>query len=216
MRMARSASELQHTVNDAGFWNRFANVYDLVTRSGDAGLAQAAEYVASFLDKHDVVLDAACGTGAFACRLAPHAGFVAGCDIAQNKVRQATRKAARLGLDNVAFGEGDLLALDFADDVFDVAVAGNVLHLLSDPQLALSELRRVVRPGGVVAIPNYVNAETEDRRFLSLIEAAGFSSEHEWDETSFLSFLSQEGMQVVDHRGFAARQPLCVAVCRLP
>ncbi len=68
-------------------------------------------------------------------------------------VRQATRKAARLGLDNVAFGEGDLLALDFVDDVFDVAVAGNVLHLLSDPQLALSELRRVVHQEALLPFP---------------------------------------------------------------
>ncbi len=60
-----------------------------------------------------------------------------------------------------------------------------------------------------------MNAETEDRRFLSLIEAVGFSSEHEWDEASFLAFLSQEGMQVVAHRSFAAKQPLCVAICRV-
>ncbi|MBQ9005641.1 MAG: methyltransferase domain-containing protein [Atopobiaceae bacterium] len=201
---------------DAGFWNRFAGVYDFATRSGDAGLAQAADYVATFLDEHDVVLDAACGTGAFACRLAPCVGFVAGCDLAPKMVQQAARKAEKLGLDNVAFGEGDLCALDFANDVFDAAVAGNVLHLLSDPQVALSELQRVVRPGGIVAIPNYVNAEAEDRRFLSLIEAVGFSSEHEWDEPGFLAFLSQEGLQVVEHRSFVAKQPLCVAICRVP
>ena len=200
---------------DPTFWNRFAGVYDLATRSGDTGLRQAAEYVAGFVGEHDVVLDAACGTGAFACAVAPHAGFVAACDYAPKMVAQTRRKIRRLGLDNAACAVGNLYDLDFADNSFDVAIAGNVLHLLDDPQTALAELTRVVRPGGIVAIPTYVNAETQDHAFLKLIGAAGFSAVHEWDEQGFLAFLMEAGMDVVEHRSFDAKQPLCVAICRV-
>ena len=48
---------------DARFWNRFAFAYDFATRSGDAGLREAAAYAGSFLGRDARVLDAACGTG---------------------------------------------------------------------------------------------------------------------------------------------------------
>ena len=73
----------------------------------------------------------------------------------------------------------------------------------------------MVKPGGIVAIPNYVNAEVQDRTFLKLIGAVGFSPVHEWTEQSFLAFLEESGMHVAGHRGFDAKQPLCVAICRV-
>ena len=201
--------------DDPSFWNRFAGIYDVATSSGNTGLGQAADYIAEFLDEHDVVLDAACGTGAFACSIAPHVGFVAACDYAPKMVAATQKKIQRLGLESVACSVGNICALDFSDDSFDAAIAGNVLHLLDDPQTALEELSRVVRPGGLVAIPNYVNAEAQDRTFLKLICAAGFSPVHEWDERGFLAFLEENGMRVVEHRSFDAKQPLCVAICRV-
>ena len=202
------------TQDDPTFWNRFARVYDLATGSGDAGLDEAADYIATFLDRYDVVLDAACGTGAFARRIAPHVGFVGACDFAQRMVTQAADRARREGLENVSFGPGDICALDFADNTFDAAIAGNVIHLLAEPERALAELSRVVRPGGIIALPTYVNAEDDDSRFLSLIKAAGFSANHEWDEQGYLAFLRNAGLDVIDHRRFDAKQPLSVAICR--
>ena len=144
------------------------------------------------------------------------AGFVAACDLAPNMVARAREKAKRLGIpdDRIGFGLEDVTALSFCDATFDAAVAGNVLHLLDDPYAAVAELCRVVKPGGVIAIPNYVNAEAVDRHFLKIIEAAGFSARHEWDQAGFLAFLGRAGLDVVDHRSFEAKQPLCVAVCR--
>ena len=197
----------------AGFWNRVAPLYDAAMKAGDAGLQEAVAYVASFVHPTDVVLDAACGTGAFACGIAPAAGFAAACDFAPRMVARASAKAERLGLQNVACGTGDLMALDFADDTFDMAVAGNVLHLLSNPQAAVDELKRVTRPGGIIAVPNYVNAQTEDRRFLNLAEAVGFKTQHEWDEKGYLAFLAETGLKVTESRHFDARQPLVVAIC---
>lgn len=201
--------------DDPSFWNRFAFAYDLVTGAGEEGLDEAAAYIVTFLDRHDVVLDAACGTGAFTCRIAPLVGFVGACDFAQNMVSRTQRLVTRDGLDNVAVGLGNICTLDFADDTFDAAIAGNVLHLLREPERALDELKRVVRQGGIIALPTCINAEDTDRRFLSLIEAAGFSTQHEWDEGGYLAFLADIGMDVISHRRFDAKQPLCVAICRV-
>lgn len=53
-------------------------------------------------------------------------------------------------------------------------VAGNVLHLLAEPERALKELVRVTRPGGVIALPTYVNGEDVDRRFVKMNEGRDF------------------------------------------
>lgn len=199
---------------DARFWNRFAFAYDFATRSGDAGLREAAAYAGSFLGRDARVLDAACGTGAFACAIASQVGEVVTCDYAYKMVLQARDKVARLGLSNVSCQEGDLTALAFADASFDAAIAGNVIHLLDDPLVGVSELRRVVRPGGIIAIPTYVNAEDRQKRFLKLIEAVGFSAKNEWTRASYLAFIERTGLPLVESRMFEAKQPLCVAICR--
>ena len=197
-----------------GFWNRVAPLYDVAMGGEDGGLGEAIKYVGSFVGQYDVVLDAACGTGAFACGVAPRAGFVAACDLSPKMVEQTSRKVRHRGLENVACGTGNLCALGFSNGSFDVTIAGNVLHLLAEPQRAVAELKRVTRPSGTIVIPNYMNEEDTDRRFLKLAGAVGFTVYSEWDTPAFLEFLTSCGLKVVEHRNFEARQPLCIAICQ--
>lgn len=200
---------------EQSFWNRFAFVYDLATRSGERGITRAADYIVSHLSDTDRVLDAACGTGAFACAIAPHVSRVMATDYSPQMVRQTRRKAARRGLTNVRCKEADILYLPTKGEPYDAAVAGNVLHLLDNPQLAIDEIRRVVKPGGIIALPNYVQPESGSRHLIgSLIELAGFSPASEWDRETFLSFVEGSGLELVEHRSFDAFKPLCVAICR--
>ena len=199
---------------DARFWNRFAFAYDFATRSGDAGLREAAGFIATFLARDARVLDAACGTGAFACAIAPQVGEVVTSDYASKMVGRTRAKVERLGLSNVSCCEGDITVLPFGIASFDAAVAGNVIHLLEDPMAGILELRRVVKPGGIIALPTYVNAEDQERRFLKLIEALGFSARNEWTRTSYLEFVGTTGLELLESHMFAAKQPLCVAICK--
>src|SRR4029450_9689847 len=74
---------------------------------------------------------------------------VAALDAAEGVLEQARRAAA--SLTNVDFTVGDVHALAFEDDSFDVVHAHQVLQHVAAPVRALRELRRVCRPGGVVA-----------------------------------------------------------------
>lgn len=98
------------------------------------------------------VLDVGCGPGTITADIgrlvAP--GEVIGVDRSADVVDQA---AARTGdVPGVSFRTGDVYALDFPDGTFDVAHAHQVAQHLADPVAALRELRRVTRPGGVVAV----------------------------------------------------------------
>ncbi|HWE65538.1 MAG TPA: methyltransferase domain-containing protein [Acidimicrobiales bacterium] len=99
------------------------------------------------------VLDIGCGPGTITADLARLVapGRVVGVDAAPDVLAQARAHAESVEGINVSFEPGDIYALDFEDATFDVAHAHQVLQHLTDPTAALVELRRVLRPGGVLA-----------------------------------------------------------------
>jgi SAM-dependent methyltransferase len=78
-------------------------------------------------------------------------GHVTGIDAAGDVLAEAQAEAGRRGQANVRFETGDVYRLAFEDGTFDVVHAHQVLQHLSDPVCALAEMRRVCRPGGLVA-----------------------------------------------------------------
>ena len=100
------------------------------------------------------VLDVACGTGNTALPEARGGADVTGVDIAPNLVEQARENAKREGL-NVRFDEGDAEALPYADASFDAVVTMFGAMFAPRPELVASELKRVCRPGGLIAMANW-------------------------------------------------------------
>jgi ubiquinone/menaquinone biosynthesis C-methylase UbiE len=114
----------------------------------------SAAYLLPHLTPGLSILDVGSGPGTitvdFAERVAP-GGRVVGIEPVQAVVEQATALAAAHGVDNVEFRTGDIYALDYPDDTFDISHAHQVLQHVADPVAALRELRRVTKPGGIVA-----------------------------------------------------------------
>ncbi len=100
------------------------------------------------------LLDVGCGPGSitadFAENTAP--GPVTGLDSSEDVLVQARQLAADRGLANTDFTAGNVYDLDFPDETFDVVHAHQVLQHLADPVAALREMRRVAKPGGLVAV----------------------------------------------------------------
>lgn len=111
---------------------------------------------------HQRWLDAACGPGVVSRALAPAVAEVVGVDATPAMVEVAQREAAADDIANVHFGVGDLEQLDFDDDAFDGALCRFTFHHLPVPGRALAELRRVVRPGGVVVVADHLADEQAD------------------------------------------------------
>jgi ubiquinone/menaquinone biosynthesis C-methylase UbiE len=108
------------------------------------------------LDTQDTVVDVGCGTGFVAAGPAPHARSVIGVDNAPAMLIVAADNFAALRIDNVTLLEGAIDDLSLANDSVDAAVANMVLHHAEQPAAMLAEMRRVVRPGGVVAVTDEV------------------------------------------------------------
>ena len=128
--------------------------HDSVLRSHRWRTAEnSAGYLLASLPVAGRVLDVGCGPGTITADLAARVpgGQVVGIDAAGGILAAARQEAARRGQANVGFGAGDACRLAFADGTFDVVHAHQVLQHLSDPVGALAEMRRVCRPGGLVA-----------------------------------------------------------------
>jgi SAM-dependent methyltransferase len=116
--------------------------------------ANSAAYLLPELRQGLALLDIGCGPGTLTADLAERVapGPVTAVDHAEDILAEARAVAAERDLTGVRFERADALALDFADDSFDVVHAHQVLQHLGDPVQALREMRRVCRPGGVVAV----------------------------------------------------------------
>ena len=123
------------------------------------GAEDSAAYLLPHLNAGMDLLDVGCGpatiTADLAGRVAP--GRVVGLDTASGALEAARATLAERDLPaRVELTDGDVMSLPFDDGTFDVAHAHQVLQHLSDPVGALAEMRRVTRPGGIVAVRDAV------------------------------------------------------------
>ena len=100
-------------------------------------------------------LDVGCGPGRLAVILAREAPglTVTGLDISPGMIEVARRRAEAAGLaGRVHFDVGDVAAMPYPDERFDLVVSTFSLHHWKDPQRGLAEIRRVLKPGGQACI----------------------------------------------------------------
>ena len=146
-------------------FDRIAPVYDVMNRVMTAGLDRAWRRltVAAVVQPGDRVLDACCGTGDLAIAAEQDGGHVTGLDFSERMLERARAKSA-----SVTWVQGDLLALQFDDDAFDVATVGFGVRNVANLEEALRELRRVLRPGGRLAILEITRPRGVLKPFFSL------------------------------------------------
>jgi demethylmenaquinone methyltransferase / 2-methoxy-6-polyprenyl-1,4-benzoquinol methylase len=146
-------------------FDRIAPVYDLMNRVMTMGLDQRwrRKTVKAVVEPGDRVLDAACGTGDLAIIAAKAGGVVTGLDFSERMLDRARRKAPEL-----KWVRGDLLALPFEDESFDSATVGFGVRNVADLAAGIEELRRVLRPGGRLAILEITQPRGPLRIFYSL------------------------------------------------
>ena len=97
-------------------------------------------------------------------------------DYSPDMMRQAREKADRLHLKNVTFRQGDVGALPYADDTFDIVLSLNGFHAFPEKEAAYREIFRVLRPGGTFCGCFYVKGEHKrtDWFVRHVYEKAGF------------------------------------------
>lgn len=132
---------------------RWAPVYDVVYDKLTEPAARAA--VQAAVAHGPRILEAGVGTG-LSLGYYPKGSFVCGVDLSQDMLRRARDKVRRRGLHHVkGLQVMDVCRLGYADESFDAVVAQFLITLVPDPEAALSEFLRIVRPGGGIVLANH-------------------------------------------------------------
>lgn len=193
------------------FWDRVAPLYDFFENTFNRAVYDGTgEAVARMIRPDDRVLECACGTGAISVAIAQVCARLVATDYSEGMLSQARKKLATHS--NVTVEQADITALSYATDSFDVAVAGNVIHLLPDPAQALRELARVVKPGGTIIVPTYVIPKKRAHTmFLSVISRFGVHFQEHFTPASYRAFFERMGCTGVTYRVVRGRIPCVIA-----
>ena len=146
-------------------FDRIAPVYDVMNHVMTVGLDRRWRRLTAqaVVQPGARVLDACCGTGDLAIADEREGGIVTGLDFSAEMLVRARRKS-----DTIEWVQGDMLALPYADGSFDVATVGFGVRNVADLEAGLLELRRVLRPGGRLAILEITQPTGPLKPFFSL------------------------------------------------
>jgi SAM-dependent methyltransferase len=135
------------------------------------------------------MLDVACGSGQLALIAARHGAKVTGIDIARNWLERARARARAEALD-VDFQEGDAEALPFPDGTFDAVATVSGSMFAPRPEVVAAEMKRVCRPGGVIAMVNWTPQGFIGQMFKTIgkyVLPPGMPSPLLWGEEAIVS-----------------------------
>ncbi len=167
----------------AGAYGKWAPVYDLVFgpvfRRGRLAAVEAAERIGGR------ILEVGVGTG-LSLPSYGRANQLVGIDISEPMLDKARLRVKREGLDHVeSIAVMDAEQLDYPDGSFDVVVAQYVVTAIPDPERALDEFVRVVRPGGEIILTSRIGAEsglrgTIEKLLMPATSRLGWRTEFAW------------------------------------
>ena len=149
----------------------------------------------------DFVLDIACGPGNFSrefARAVGPDGLVVGIDASRTMLERGAEDLRRSGFENLCLIRGDATALPFVDASLDATCCFAALHLFADPFAALDEMRRVLQPGGRIALMTSVRRELTVRALKPVLERASGMKIFEGDE--IVTALEQRGFIGIHRR----------------
>ena len=194
------------------FWDTVSPVYDFFEVIYNSRVYRnTGKAVANDISPSDIVLECACGTGAISQYIAPKCKLLIATDLSKGMLKQAAEKCAKF--DNAKFRYANLMHLKCRDCRFDKVVAGNVIHLLDEPELAVKELLRVCKPDGKLIIPTYINDEgTQQRKAVMLLEKLGVQFKREFDFRSYQQFFRDIGFPNAEFHVVEGRMPCAIAV----
>ena len=154
--------------------------------------------------KDKEVLEIATGPGLLAKHTAEYARKIIATDYSDGMIKEAKKGEYPA---NLTFEIADATNLPYGDASFDAVIISNALHIIPDPEKALSEIDRVLKKDGILIAPNFVNHQggLGSRIWSAILKIGGVKFEHQWSTEEYLRWLEQNGWHVTFSKEMTAR-----------
>ena len=130
------------------FWDRLADKYAAQPIADEEAyrikLARTQAHFTSDMD----IFEFGCGTGGTAITHAPHVRSVRAIDFSARMLDKARDRAARAGISNVSFEQGDITSMAIPTASYDMVLGLSILHLLKDRDAVIAKVFDILKPGG--------------------------------------------------------------------
>lgn len=182
-----------------GFWERFAKIYTAFMAKNSTAYEKICDRLEPYIDKEKSVLELACGTGQITFRMASKSHFWEATDYSENMIREAEkRNVSEHESEGIRFCVQDATNLAYEDEVFDVVVIANALHIMPEPDRALKEIHRVLKKGGILFAPTFVYEKGYSKVLIWIMEKVGFTTYHKWQKKEYAEYVSSQGFHIID------------------
>lgn len=200
------------------FWQRYAPIYWMFVKGAGKAYDNIADKVSAYISKDAKVLELACGTGEFTFRLAKKCKNWTATDFSENMLKEAKNTYDKRGenIEGLCFEWQDATNLPYEDESFDAVMIANALHIMPEPEKALAEIKRVLKPGGMLFAPTFMYREGSGFLLRSgLLKLFGFKSYLSLSGGEFAEFIEKQGFQVLECDIIKCKvSPLCCLIAR--
>lgn len=185
----------------ARFWDRIAVKYAADSIADVAGYEATLLRVQGLLSADQDVLEIGCGTGTTALRLAPFTRRLLATDVSAGMIAIARKKLAAEPVPQLRFDVADGEAEVASEGEYDVVLAFNLLHLVTDLDRALALAAKTLRPGGLMISKTACISEMNpliSYLALPLMQAVGKAPHAlRFDAIALQSAIANQGMDIV-------------------
>lgn len=178
-------------------WDRLASMYDFITTTEENAYTEVKRRIINTVGYDDKILELATGTGTIALDLCPHCKSIDASDFSHEMIKKANEYKSHSKYKNVDFTVADACNLDYEDNTYDVVILSNALHILPDPDKAMNEIKRVLRPGGKLIAPNFLHNENFKANVVSrLLSTVGFPSNRRFNEEEYHDYILSHDFKI--------------------
>ncbi len=182
-------------------------------KQNQASYLEFNNILAGYLDKKMRVLEIGCGTGQLSCLIADNVAELIATDFLEKMIANAKKHNVS---NNILFKVEDGTNLSFEDKSFDCVLIANVLHIVSDSDAVIKEIRRVLKDDGFIFAPIFVYNDNKFNIKIWFIELLGFKMYHKFTSDQYIKYLEKNELKI-DYKKLIKGKPLSefVVVARL-
>lgn len=199
--------------DNKGFWDKCSGIYDKIISADRNTYEHILNRMKRGMNRNMYVLELACGTGILFVQLAGSVKLLEATDFSEDMIKQAKRKnhSSRLH-----FSVQDATALPYASETFDAVIISIALHIMPQPEKALAEIRRVLKPDGILFAPTFTAAGSILGRIkIRIMELSGFRIFHKWKPKEYLDFLKANDFVVTESKVYGGVLAMTYAAAKV-